>query len=275
MNRNIIVLTAVAALLGVTASWLFARNNALHQELLAGKTRCEQRLAQLENDYHAEIDALQREIMAQYNPEAATHGAAVTRQSPAPEKTYQRKYRYLLAEAPLGPVEMDRLRELLLERERIWSAGPLDDLEDPETLQRQNMLNDIDSQADALLSPLDYEKYDLLKESDAEQRYIEDYLRAIGGDAELERTLLMMKLKHKKSFEIALDGSGYRRDRLSAQAREQILETLATALEEYKNDFLKEARPLLNDQQFDALRDHETRESGRILGQIRSQMSSL
>jgi hypothetical protein len=63
MNRNTIALATVVTLLGIAITWLFTQNIALNQELLAGKVQCEQQLSQLEKDFRAEIDTLQRDIL--------------------------------------------------------------------------------------------------------------------------------------------------------------------------------------------------------------------
>src|SRR6185295_12659371 len=77
------------------------------------------------------------------------------------------KYRYLLDDARLDPASRRRLRQLLVERERL--------VRDPDTSSERGRLDDIERQLGVLLAPADRAQYEALRESDAEQRRLTDY----------------------------------------------------------------------------------------------------
>lgn len=287
MNKPLIILVAVSTVLGLSALYQVRQNNTLRQEILDIKVDYEQRIARQQEDYHAEIRDLQKYLFSQYNhragagdgatlpmPDDNTTGSAISRQGAVLfqnrnlEHNLDRKYEDLFPELSLSRVDEEKLRQLLLDRESILNSTVTGYYTDETSLketveQQQAMLGDIDGKVAALLTPEDYYRYELLKDSGFEHYQMKRFASGLVEDhalnREQERALLFAKLKHKKIFENTLKAINQNTGGAEAE-KSQARNDIAAAIENYQNNFMQEARLFLNDQQYRQLQEYETRQ---------------
>lgn len=275
MNKLTAILVCVSMIMGGSA--LYFRQQ--HQYTLQRIERLEQdhatRVGRLSEMYQAEISDLEQYILNQYGRAPGTGGGS----SPFPPRAHQdqtlmepmeRKYRYLMSDA--SAADGERLRQLLLERESAASnanAGRPD---------YEIRLAEIDARIGELLDAADYQKYTALKKSDIEQHHLNVYARGINPIApinpEQNEALLFAKLRHKKIFEAALRDSGLQQERLSPTEREYAHKVITQALLQYQNDYLDEAKTLLEEEQFALLSSYEATEFKLELERLRAQIEA-
>lgn len=111
-----------------------------------------------------------------------------------------------------------------------------------------------------------------------ERRLLEEYFGGISNlaplSAEQQRAILEAKLRHKRTYEIAVRDSGFERESLSTAERVYAHQAVARALEDYRQNFLLDAKPLLTDQQFDLLESFEATEFKRELDRLQMQINA-
>jgi len=169
------------------------------------------------------------------------------------------KYRYLLADSHLSSNAATTLQDLLVLREA--TDVPVD-------------LDLIERKLRQLLHPSDFARYTQLADSDAEQQQLRDY---VGGmkevaplSAEQERAILERKLRHKQSYDAALQRLELLREDLPLPEREQARVVAMRALDDYRREYLFDMRQLLNDEQYSALSSYETTEFANIRARLLS-----
>jgi hypothetical protein len=172
----------------------------------------------------------------------------------------------------VGAADGERLRQLLLERESAASnanAGRPD---------YEARLAEVDARISELLDAADYQKYTALKKSDVEQHHLNIYARGIKPIAPLSpeqnQALLFARLRHKKTFEAVLRDSGLQHERLSPTERAYAHKVIAQALQQYQNDYLQEAKSLLEDEQFVLLSSYESTEFRLELERLQAQIDA-
>jgi len=179
------------------------------------------------------------------------------------------KYRFLLSELRLDAPTSEKLTKYLLERESITQAAEKESSNGDEDVgdllrRHQLRLTEIDAGVQALLQAADQANYTALKDSDAEQRRLYDYLGGIRNVAPLderqERAILEAKLRQKQRYQGVVRDSGLDRDVLSSAEREYAHANLARGLKQYLDDFLVETAPVLTHDQYVLLRSYETTE---------------
>lgn len=190
-----------------------------------------------------------------------------------------RKYRFLLAGLHQS-VPANTLDHLLRERERAAVAiNTARQSSDPsmhgEIARHEVALVQADLRIRALLHPEDYAAYEALRDSDVERFQLEDYAGGIRLVAPLseteERAILLSKLNHKKAFRQILLDSGLLNADLSTEQRKQAYNSVSAALEQYRDNYLAEARQyLLDDEQYTLLRNYESAEFAAELAMLRS-----
>ena len=74
---------------------------------------------------------------------------------------------------------------------------------------------------------------------------------------EQQRAILEAKVRHRQIFVTALRDSGLDREGLSVAEREYAHQTLARALDDYRQGFLLDAKPVLDEEQFALLSNYE------------------
>lgn len=212
-------------------------------------------------------------------PQAAT--APATSASQSLDELVRQKYRYLLADLDSNVFAQEQVRQLLLEYEQAAALIETAERrgEDAATLtELKAWLAEIDHVLRQSLDLANYEQYESLKQSDAQQRQLAKYSEAISNvaplDAYSERAILEAKLRHKKACEAALMNAGLNRKTLSAEERRYAHAAVAQAVGEYRDNFLLEARPLLNDEQYALLSKYETTEIQGMLAELQTVINS-
>lgn len=269
MKKQILLVSA-AVLLAANLVYLFYLNAAFREALADTPPLCDQRLAELEEKYRAELDEWQQYLLAQTNSEGNTPAAETTAVPPADpkpvlerydetlEELVARKYRFLFTH--LSEADKEKLRQLLLERERvelqIQDAREYEEIgkvTNVELLELQ--LADIDARIEELLDSENRERYGLLKDSDNEQHEFTQYTLGINGlfplNTDQQETVLFARLRHKEVYEAALGNLGLNADYpLTKEQRDQLSLAVENAVQRYKEDFLREVRPHLDNSNF-------------------------
>lgn len=212
---------------------------------------------------------------------AVASSVATTSASQSLDELVRWKYRYLLTDLDSNVFAQEQVKQLLLEYEQAAALTETAERrgEDAAMLtELKAWLAEID---DVLRQSLDwahYEQYENLKHSETEQRQLAKWFEGISNDAALdaysERAILEAKLRHKNAYEAVLMNAGLHRKTLSAEARQLALAAVANALKDYRDNFLIEARALLNDEQYTLLRKHETTEFQRMLAELQTTTNS-
>jgi hypothetical protein len=259
-----LILAALSTLLLAVLTWLHQSKLAQERALAANRQQCEQRIERLRSDFEAETEDLRQYLQTQYNFSAASPRTASRAESsslpppagdwdPEEVQSVDRKYRYMYESLDRDSVR-EMLRLLLLEREQMIAAGNVGG----------QQIAAVEAQIGELLGAGGYQEYQLLKNSDSEQHHLREYAASLSGSApinqEQERSLLFTKLRHKLAFHRALHDAGFYRHELPAEALEYTRNSVRKSLEEYRNSYLSDVKPLLSSEQFNKLKSYETTE---------------
>lgn len=267
MKKSGIILASISVLLGINVAYWFYRHAVLKGELADVGEQCEQRLAQLEQDYQAELSEWQQYLLAQTNAAENNNTVAVKTEVPADdpkpllerydetlEEIVARKYRFLFMY--LDEAVKQELRQLLLERERI--AIQIRDAREYEEIGRvtniemlELELAEIDARIEELLGQENRKRYVLLKDSDNEQHHFTQFTLGINSLFPLtndqQEVVLFSRLRHKEVYEATLRNSGINADYpLTEEQSEQLYSAVEMALQQYKHGFLQEIRQHLD-----------------------------
>jgi hypothetical protein len=112
----------------------------------------------------------------------------------------------------------------------------------------------------------------------ADQEELAEYVGGLSHvapvKAEQQRAILEAKARHRHVFATALRDSGLERPGLSLAEREYAHRTLARALEDAREGFLLDVKPVLDDEQFALLSNFEATESKRRLEALQIQINA-
>jgi hypothetical protein len=280
MRKTAAILT-ILILAGACLVYQLQRQLRLEQELATRQRQCQYAIARLQSGYQEELRELQQYLLLKTNP-AATSAAGVAPaaagdpgrdESDAPEafrkpalerynesmeELVARKYRFLLAN--LSEADRQALLLLLVERERI--ALLLRDIReygetpgDADTEELESRLAEIDQRIQDLLGAHDYQRYDLLKDSDNEQHHFTQFTLGINGVFPLnngqQEAVLFAKIRYQKAFEASLRDSGLYADYpLTPRQRESLHARVQQAVETYQRGFLQEIKQYLDASSF-------------------------
>jgi hypothetical protein len=277
MSKPTLISITPALLCGVIGIYLFHRHSVLQEELAAKRQQCQEQMAGVEQDFRQQLNELQQYLITGGKSGSAPMPTATKTpdndDSDAPDaiknpemKRYNeslkelvaRKYRFLLAQ--LNEADKESLQQLLVEREGIAlrlhdfreygeAAGGIN----PEELETQ--LAEIDSKIQELLSTQDYQRYDLLRDSDNEQEHFTQFTLGISGLFPMnngqQESVLLAKARHERAFETQLKDLGlYADSPLTRQQKDQLFTSVQSAAAEYKRSFLQEIRQYLDTSNF-------------------------
>jgi hypothetical protein len=111
-----------------------------------------------------------------------------------------------------------------------------------------------------------------------ERRQLAQYIGGISNvapvSAEQQQALLDARLRHKRTYEIAVRDAGLDRDALSDAEREHAHRLVARALQDYRDDFLLDAKTILADEQYELLVNYENTEFKRQLEILQIEINS-
>lgn len=272
-NKPTLISLMLALLFGVLSIYLFHRHSVLQQELAAKREQCQEQMASVEQDFRQQLDELEQYLItggksgsaskpaatktpdndASDAPDATKH-PPLKRYNESLEELVARKYRFLLVN--LNEVDKEALQQLLMQREVITIS--LHDFREygensaginPEELETQ--LAEIDDKIQELLNTQDYQRYDLLKESDKEQEHFTQFTRGISGLFPMnngqQESVLLAKARHQRTFEVRLKDSGFHaNDPLTRVQKDHLFATVQSAAAEYKHGFLEEIKQYLD-----------------------------
>jgi hypothetical protein len=170
------------------------------------------------------------------------------------EEIVSRKYRFLLLRLDLGPNKINELKVLLLQREELVlkikdgkEFAEETGITQEEIWQMEYLLEDIDNRIEQMLELNNSERYAVLKNSDEEQKQINQYTLGVSGlfplDIEQQEKVLFVRLKHKEAFEKKLKAYGIDMNYpLTKEQRKALLYDVKMAALRYKHGFLMEVR---------------------------------
>jgi hypothetical protein len=174
---------------------------------------------------------------------------------------------------------VEKLRTALLERERVAvainTAKQGNDTAAKRAIPAQQAeLAALDQKVGTLVRPGDLATFEVLKDSDIEQFQLDDYAGGISNIAPLSdadrKAILHTKLVHRQRFRQILTESRLMRGELDASGRRHAFTEVGRALGEARDQYLREARQYLyNDEQFALLRNYENSEYDAELEKLR------
>jgi hypothetical protein len=258
MRKTAAILT-ILILAGACLAYQLQRQLRLEQELVTRQRQCQYAIARLQSGYQEELRELQQYLLLKTNPAATSfRKPALERYNESLEELVARKYRFLLAN--LSEADRQALILLLVERERV--ALLLRDIREYEetpgdagTEELESRLAEIDQRIQDLLGEHDYQRYDLLKDSDNEQHHFTQFTLGINGVFPLnngqQEAVLFAKIRHQKTFEASLRDSGLYADYpLTPRQRESLYARVQQAVEAYQRGFLQEIKQYLDASSF-------------------------
>lgn len=181
-------------------------------------------------------------------------------------RAVDQKYAIIFPGLSLPRADEDKLRQLLIDRERVLGTSTVgyhsSQKEIEESIrQQQELIAEIDGRIADLLGPEDAQQYELLKDSSYEQYQMNSFYEQLGGrvdvSADNQRALLMTKLEHKQNFNRQLQEATAYLENASAEERSAAERKMQEALNQYKENYLRDARSLLTDEQFSVLSEYE------------------
>jgi len=276
-----IILAAALLLLGIRYGVLYLDNQTLQQQLVQQQADFDNRLLQERISYQKKINSLQDFISfgqsvlpptsQTINPGSTTPSTKMSEfaniQQENLNRTLEKKYALLISKLALAGQARNELEGLLLQREQILGASSIgyysSQADTEEAIRKQQeSLTEIDRQIALLLSsPEDRKNYELLKDSAYEQYQMNNFFDQVQAEspisAEKRELLLLSKLGQKQEFTRYLETTGEMINKASAAEKPFLIEKAQEALLTYQDNYLATARTNLNEQQYDALREHE------------------
>lgn len=279
------VLALALAVLGLRYVDVYLDNAALKDELARKEQLHSQQLEEQKQDYLRQIENLEQFLVFNHNTNTSTKPGKLAQA--APQKTVDgstslqsfaeirdssltravdQKYSIIFPGLSLPHEDEEKFRQLLVDRERVLGTSTVgyhssqQEIEDS-IRQQQALLAEIDGRIADLLGPEEAQQYELLKDSSYEQHQMNSFYEQLGGRGTLsqdnQRALLMTKLEHKQQFNTQLQEATAYLNNASAEERSNAEKKMQAALERYKENYLREARSLLTDEQFNALSEYE------------------
>jgi hypothetical protein len=190
--------------------------------------------------------------------------AAVARHTPAQEAAVARKYRYLLADLPVPEQERVRILDLLVQRESLPPSFTLEG--EPVALPVATTLRieDIEARIRMELPPDAFAQYESYRDSGVEQFLLDEFSEGLREYAPLgatqQRALLDARLRQKLVFTQLLGEAGLARPSLSLAERAHAMSLIERGLRDYRENYLADIAPLLDQRQVTALASFEATE---------------
>lgn len=176
------------------------------------------------------------------------------------------KYGILFSFLQMSEQAKQGMQNLLLKREQVLSSQFYDSRSNEAEIAANLVKRDedvaaIDRDIEALLSETDIRKYHLLKDSTYEQAQMNGFYELAGAEnnlpAEKKEKLLLAKLEQKQFTTNLLDSAGGNIKNAASSTRPYLVEKMHQSLIDEKETYLRNAKALLNEEQFNVLRDYE------------------
>jgi len=194
-------------------------------------------------------------------------------------RTLEQKYSLLFKTLNLSKQDQEKMRELLLERERILNTNSVGYFTSEADIKsniekQQELVAQIDRQIAQLLKPDEVKKYELLKDSAYEQFQMNSFYDQLGDkntlNEEKKTTLLLSKLEQKQAFADLLKNSAEDITGASAEEKKFLADKMHEALHDYKDNYLRTAKENLTEEQFNMLREYEQKQFDEIWQSLRA-----
>jgi hypothetical protein len=189
------------------------------------------------------------------------------------QRMLDQKYSILFTSLTLSKHDQEKMRELLMERERILNISSVGYFTSEADLKlniekQQELVSQIDHQIAQLLKPEDVKKYELLKDSSYEQFQMNNFYDRLGDKGSIseqkKNNLLLSKLEQKQAFANLLQTSANDIARASPEEKKFLAEKMHEALHDYKDNYLRTAKANLTEEQFNILREYEQQQFDEI-----------
>lgn len=279
------VLTLALAALGLRYVDLYLDHTALQDELTHKEQLHAQELEEQKQAYVRQIENLEQFLVFNHTTNTSPQTGPLSRSTASSTvdgstslqsfaeirdssltRAVDQKYAIIFPGLSLPRADEDKLRQLLIDRERVLGTSTVgyhsSQKEIEESIrQQQELIAEIDGRIADLLGPEDAQQYELLKDSSYEQYQMNSFYEQLGGrvdvSADNQRALLMTKLEHKQNFNRQLQEATAYLENASAEERSAAERKMQEALNQYKENYLREARSLLTDEQFSVLSEYE------------------
>lgn len=279
------VLTLALAALGLRYVDLYLDHTALQDELTHKEQLHAQELEEQKQAYVRQIENLEQFLVFNHTTNTSPQTGPLSRSTASSTvdgstslqsfaeirdssltRAVDQKYAIIFPGLSLPRADEDKLRQLLIDRERVLGTSTVgyhsSQKEIEESIrQQQELIAEIDGRIADLLGPEDAQQYELLKDSSYEQYQMNSFYEQLGGrvdvSADNQRALLMTKLEHKQNFNRQLQEATAYLENASAEDRSAAERKMQEALNQYKENYLREARSLLTDEQFSVLSEYE------------------
>lgn len=279
------VLTLALAALGLRYVDLYLDHTALQDELTHKEQLHAQELEEQKQAYVRQIENLEQFLVFNHTTNTSPQTGPLSRSTTSSTvdgstslqsfaeirdssltRAVDQKYAIIFPGLSLPRADEDKLRQLLIDRERVLGTSTVgyhsSQKEIEESIrQQQELIAEIDGRIADLLGPEDAQQYELLKDSSYEQYQMNSFYEQLGGrvdvSADNQRALLMTKLEHKQNFNRQLQEATAYLENASAEERSAAERKMQEALNQYKENYLREARSLLTDEQFSVLNEYE------------------
>lgn len=279
------VLTLALAALGLRYVDLYLDHTALQDELTHKEQLHAQELEEQKQAYVRQIENLEQFLVFNHTTNTSPQTGPLSRSTASSTvdgstslqsfaeirdssltRAVDQKYAIIFPGLSLPRADEDKLRQLLIDRERVLGTSTVgyhsSQKEIEESIrQQQELIAEIDGRIADLLGPEDAQQYELLKDSSYEQYQMNSFYEQLGGrvdvSADNQRALLMTKLEHKQNFNRQLQEATAYLENASAEDRSAAERKMQEALNQYKENYLREARSLLTDEQFSVLNEYE------------------
>ena len=269
-----------ASVTGVSCAWisLYVDNRHLHDQLDQLQASSSWVAPRANSSITAAIAGLEptgigtKALPADAATDAATD-AAYQLQEDNLRQALEKKYALLFSTLRLSSQDQEKVRALLLQRERILSSPNASylvtalEIKNNEDNQKR-LVAEVDSRISAFLTSDDNRKYQLLKDSSYEQYQIESFYDGLtnkeGLTQEKKNILIMSKLEHKHAYANLLSASADEINDAHPAERAALAERFRDSLRTYDDAYFDVARQYLNAEQFAALRDSEQKQFDEV-----------
>jgi hypothetical protein len=310
INKKIIIAATSIILLLANLVFMLYKKHELELRLTNKKEMCVSRLQDLVERYESELDAIQQEIdnrvMMQANrmsnhdyidsEEKYLDTSNISRETlgefnESIKEIVTKKYHFLLKYLNIDSEILKQLRALLEKREEIAlkikdgkAFYPESGVTQEAIWVMEKQLADIDIQIEVLLDTDNQGRYALLKDSDIEQKQLNQYSLGVNGlfplDDEQQESVLFVRLRHKAIFDKTIKTLDIETDYpLTRYQRHSLIKEVEMAAMRYKHGFLMEVHSVLDHNtfpmdQYTLLENHTNTEFNEMINNIHAKINA-
>jgi hypothetical protein len=230
----------------------------------ADTAKCQSARSQFQFEHYSSSDQKPNNSVSSH--QANTSSVAADLQQANLKSVVTQKYGILFSLLQMSEQTQQSLQNLLLKREQVLSSQFYDSRSNEAEVaanlaKRDEDVAAIDREIEALFSEADIKKYHLLKDSTYEQAQMNGFYELAGAEnnlpAENKEKLLLAKLEQKQFTSNLVDSAGGNIKNAASGTRPYLIEKMHQSLIDEKETYLRNAKALLNEEQFSVLRDYE------------------